>query len=90
MAGDHHRTPDYRRRALAVRRAANANPLTQCWRCGELARPGDPWQAGHTIDGDNRAPLAPEHRLCNATAGAVMRNRKRRGQPTTNPQSRIW
>ena len=64
MPGKHraHYHGDYARRAAALRDAANANPSTTCWRCGDLARPGDPWQAGHINDGQPGGPLAPEHR----------------------------
>ena len=35
------------------------------------------WQAGHTVDGDSRAPILAEHARCNASAGAAAGNRKR-------------
>ena len=59
----------YGRRARWVREMANANPQTRCWRCGQPAIEGDPWQAGHIRDGDPSSPLAPEHTSCNARAG---------------------
>ena len=68
---------DYRVRAAAVVAAANADPSTRCWRCHLLARPGDPWQAGHTVDGDSTALLAAEHRSCNAAAGARLGHARR-------------
>lgn len=61
--------------------AANAYPLTKCWRCGELARADDPWQAGHVRDADPTSPLKAEHRSCNAAAG----QRKHR-----EPHSEAW
>ena len=73
------RTTEYKVRAKALRQRANADPLTRCWRCGrtlaeEQARqPGKTvtWHAGHTVDGDNTAPLLPEHSTCNTSAGAI-------------------
>jgi hypothetical protein len=66
-----------------VRDQANANPYTRCWRCGNLAIPGDPWQAGHTHDGLAGGLLLPEHRSCNRNAGAKLGSlrsqRKRKG-----------
>jgi hypothetical protein len=64
-----HYQGDYAVRAGRVRRSADADPLTRCWRCGELARVDDPWQAGHVFDGDPDSPLMPEHRSCNVRAG---------------------
>ena len=81
----HHRG-DYQIRSARVRAAANADPSTTCWRCGQTAKAGDPWQAGHTRDSDPTAPLAPEHRSCNAAAGARLTN-KRRNKPK---RSRTW
>ena len=75
-----HYRNDYDRRAKTVRRYANANPDARCWRCGQPARPGDPWQAGHLIDGDPASPLAPEHRSCNAGAGATLLDNRRLDQ----------
>lgn len=68
----------------AVRDAANADPTTRCRTCGGLARPGDPWQAGHVIDGDPNSPLQAEHRSCNARGGAAQTNR-RKGGGGSNP-----
>ena len=65
-----HYRGSYHVRARRVREAANADPETRCWRCGEQAREDDPWQAGHLRDGDPTSPLAAEHRSCNASAGA--------------------
>lgn len=66
---------DYQARAKQVRDQANAEPNTRCWRCGQPARPGDPWQAGHLIDSDPNSGLAPEHARCNAQAGARLSHR---------------
>jgi hypothetical protein len=75
MAGPHHRDPDYRRRAAAIRAAANANPTTRCWRCGQTqAEHQRSWTAGHLVDGDNTAPLAAECAHCNYSAGATHGN----------------
>jgi hypothetical protein len=80
-----HYDQPYKVRAKALRQRANADPLTRCWRCGrtlaeEQARqPGKPvsWHAGHTVDGDNTAPLLPEHSTCNTSAGATAGNLSR-------------
>jgi hypothetical protein len=88
MAGAHHRG-EHPRLAKAVRDAAYANPYTTCWRCGERARPGDPWQAGHLVDGDTTSPLAAEHRSCNARAGAELVN-GRRPVAHQRRQSQAW
>jgi hypothetical protein len=68
-----HYRGSYDRRARALVAAANADSETVCWRCGRKARSGDPWQAGHVRDGDPTSPLRPEHRSCNASAGAKLR-----------------
>lgn len=36
----------------------------KCARCGELIRPGEPWDLGH-VDGDKSRYSGPEHRRCN-------------------------
>lgn len=64
----------YKTAARHLRHAAKSNPDTTCWRCGLTARPGDPWEAGHVVDGMVGSPLAPEHRSCNRAAGARKRN----------------
>lgn len=66
---------DYRSRATEIVRAANNDPATVCWRCGQPARPLDPWQAGHLIDSHPDSPLAAEHRSCNARAGGGSKGR---------------
>lgn len=73
-----HYRGDYARRAREIRAAADADPGTTCWRCGKTARPGDPWQAGHLVDGDRLSPLAAEHRSCNAAAGQRLSMQSRR------------
>lgn len=73
-----HYQGNYQREARRVRNAANANPDTLCRRCGQPARPGDPWQAGHINDSQPGGPLAPEHRSCNTSAGARLGNQQRR------------
>ena len=70
MAGPHHKGT-YLVRARALREAANADPSTRCWRCGGLARPNDPWTAGHVVDGDAASQLLPEHASCNYRAGRL-------------------
>ena len=69
VKGEHHRG-SFHVRARKVRDAANADPEVRCWRCGGLARAGDPWTAGHVRDGDPSSPLAAEHASCNYSAGA--------------------
>lgn len=77
MAKPAHYRGSYHVQARKVRDAANADPGTLCRRCGLPARAGDPWEAGHVIDGDPRSPLAPEHRSCNRSSGAKRGNRLR-------------
>lgn len=83
----HHRGA-HTRLAAIIRARANANPATLCARCGQPARPGDPWQAGHRNDGHIATSLAdyqPEHRSCNTSAGARIGNQRRAGNdPTLN------
>lgn len=70
MANAKHRDPAYIRDAQTVRDQANRNPHTLCWRCGQPAQPGNPWEAGHT---GHHNDLAPEHRKCNREAGGHTR-----------------
>lgn len=81
----HHTDPEYIRLAAIVRAAANADPTTRCRRCG-LTRAealdlwGErraAWQAGHIVDGNLAAGLAPEHAKWNASAGATAGNAAR-------------
>lgn len=77
MSGRHHRTYAYQRDARSVVAAAYADPLTQCGRCGGYAHHGDPWEAGHVIDGQVGGQLRAEHRSCNRAAGARLGNARR-------------
>jgi hypothetical protein len=81
----HHRG-SHQVRAARLVALANANPSTVCWRCGQPARAGDPWQAGHKVDGMVDGPLAAEHRSCNARAGQALSAKRRRPLQT----SRDW
>lgn len=85
VKGAHHRG-SYQVQAKRVRDRANADPTTLCWRCGQPARRGDPWQAGHVVDGSVGGALRAEHASCNASAGATLGNRRRIGLNTT----RAW
>lgn len=70
----------YRKLAPLVVARADANPATLCLTCRQPARAGDPWQAGHVIDGKiitSVNDLAAEHRSCNASKGATRGNRMR-------------
>ncbi len=80
----HHRG-SFPGRARAVRDRANADPLTLCWRCGRPAVAGDPWQAGHVVDGEVGGQLLPEHASCNQSAGARLGNQLRAAR-----RSRVW
>lgn len=85
--GAHHRGAHQRLSAQA--RARYNNPATRCARCGQPARPGDPWQAGHKLDGVPATSVAdyqPEHASCNTSAGARLGNQRRKGLRTT----RAW
>lgn len=91
-----HYSGDYPARARRVRQAAAANPATRCWRCDRTLDQHPPgpggrpprWTAGHTIDGDSSAPLAPEVDTCNFAAGARLRNTGR--TPGRDVASRAW
>jgi hypothetical protein len=51
-----------RRRGIAPMVEAG---IVRCARCGELIRPGEPWDLGH-VDGTERmVHSGPEHRRCN-------------------------
>ena len=51
-----------RRRGIALMVEAG---IVRCARCGELIRPGEPWDLGH-VDGTERMVYSgPEHRRCN-------------------------
>lgn len=54
--------------------AANTNPNTRCWRCGQPAKPGDPFEGGHTINRGAANTIRPEHRSCNRRAAAHQTN----------------
>lgn len=59
-----------------------------CWRCGEVIRPGEPWDLGHN-DADRTKYEGPEHRgRCNRSVGG------RKGAEVTNARrarvSRSW
>lgn len=75
--------PRYRRLAPLIRRAANLDPSTRCWRCGLTLDKCKPhrngkrarWTAGHLIDGQADhtlalADLAAECSPCNYEFGA--------------------
>ena len=73
-----HYRGDYKRRAAAVRRAANADPSVRCWLCGELARGDDPWTADHVDAGNEDSPLMPAHASCNSRRGDMTADEYRR------------
>lgn len=80
-----HRSSSYRRRAQAVRDAANADPRTRCWVCHRTkAEHGVEWDAGHVVDGHPDSVLLPECRSCNRSKGA-RRGNQMRSQGTTRP-----
>jgi hypothetical protein len=94
MAGPHHRTPDYVRRAAHIRAHAITHPNTRCWRCGHTideirqAHPRARWQAGHLRDGDPTSPLAPECSVCNQRNGGQLGNARMRAN--LEPHSQRW
>lgn len=59
------------RRALEPEVAAGQ---VACARCGELIKPGEPWDLGHRDGSGKREYQGPEHRTCNRSAGAKLRN----------------
>jgi hypothetical protein len=63
------------RRPLAPQVAAGT---VTCRRCGQLIRPGEPWDLGHD-DHDRSIYRGPEHAGgCNRAAGARLGNQRRR------------
>jgi hypothetical protein len=65
------------RRALAPQVAAGT---VTCWRCGQLIRPGEPWDLGHD-DHDRSIYRGPEHAgRCNRAAGARLGNQRQRAR----------
>jgi len=82
-----HDDPKFRQRRAQV--MAGITEHTRCWRCGKLAsqhpqrhasgRPAR-WEVGHTVDGDNRAPIAAEWSTCNRAAGAALGHARAFGQ----------
>jgi hypothetical protein len=76
--------PNLRERAHRARRRRWA-PLVEagvvrCTRCGELIRPGEPWDLGH-VDGSERTVYSgPEHRRCNRATNTHRRT----------PHTRRW
>jgi 5-methylcytosine-specific restriction endonuclease McrA len=75
-----HYQGDYRKRAAAVRQAAQRDPFATCWLCGEVAREGDPWTADHVVPGDPQSPLMPAHRSCNSSRGDAKGRRAEAGR----------
>jgi hypothetical protein len=73
-------------------------PTTRCIRCGLMAhqhpqrhKTGKPaaWQCGHTVAGNNAAPLALEWSTCNLSHGGRLGNARRWGPdrvPGTGPR----
>ncbi|NBH01949.1 hypothetical protein [Amycolatopsis sp. SID8362] len=79
----HHRRPGqttaegYGAQHQALRRAWSPRVATgqvPCARCGEVIRPGTPWDLGHRDGTGKREYQGPEHRRCNRQAGAQLRN----------------
>lgn len=71
-ATDKARGADHQHRRKVM--LASITPDTRCWRCGGLARDGDPWEAGHTHDLalGGGPEVRPEHRSCNRRAGGEL------------------
>ena len=71
----------YRKLAPLVVARADADPSTRCLTCKlTKAEHGQPWQAGHVIDGKvvtSIVDLAAECRRCNTSKGATRGNRMR-------------
>lgn len=78
---------EYRKRRQQL--MATITPDSVCWRCGQPARQGDPFEAGHIIDGERSSPLALEHKSCNRSHGGYNGARASR-QQRHEPASRDW
>lgn len=80
MAAPHH-SGLYRKLAPLVVARADADLSTRCLTCKlTKAEHGQPWQAGHIVDGKvvtSLADLAAECRRCNTSKGATRGNRMR-------------
>lgn len=51
-----------------------ATGTVECGRCNQPIKPGQPWDLGHKDGTGKREYAGPEHRSCNRSAGAVLRN----------------
>lgn len=76
-----------KRRWAQIRAGLRERMITEnglpCWRCGELIRPGEPWDVGHVRDralgGSDADGLAAEHRFCNRSAGGKLSHQLSQG-----------
>jgi hypothetical protein len=95
-----HDDAGYRKRRKLL--LATVTPATRCARCGRRAdqhplhkngRPGW-WEAGHTIPGNNAAPLVLEFSVCNRSAGGRLGGERRwsgnGGKPGPRPIGPHW
>lgn len=74
----------YQRRAAEVRRRANQDPATTCFRCGRTkAEHGRPWHAGALNPGQVGGPLAPVCEACSRSHAAKTGNQRRTPLGTT-------
>lgn len=91
-----HHSGSYHVQAMALRRAAAADPMTRCWRCKQTLatcgpnrdgrhKNGKParWTAGHVVDGQVGGPLLPECSPCMASSGATYGNQLRGARRAT-------
>jgi hypothetical protein len=81
-----HDAASYRARRAALMKTIT--PTTRCIRCGLMAHQhpqrhktgkAAAWQCGHTVAGNNAAPLALEWSTCNLSHGGALGNARRWG-----------
>lgn len=77
-----HHKGTYHQQSARVRAAANADPDTQCWKCGRTLaqarrfKPKAHWCAGHVIRGQEGGDLLAECSICSNAEGGRTRTRK--------------
>lgn len=98
MSKPPHRQGNYHTESRRIRRAAEADPSTQCWRCGLTLQEHAPhangkppqWQAGHLVDGQAGGPMLPEASTCNSSDGGKRGSRIRSAAQAQKRTDLTW